>query len=150
MYRVYMKGLYKSWWWVLHSKAIHKVRMDMDPPTFPFGVRCVPPRSSLVRDVNNTYRWISRGGPTVWPPRSCGFLRVGKLKAFVYSPSLMTQKLGAFWMAVTCLQNPRHLWMFSTVNDTTRPSMYWISRRTLSAHCKYIREMKAFTILSGM
>jgi hypothetical protein len=52
--------------------------------------------SLAVRDVlNNTYhdRWIGRGGPTAWPPRSpdlnpLDFYLWGHLKALVYAAPL--------------------------------------------------------------
>jgi hypothetical protein len=44
--------------------------------------------SRAVRDVpSNTYhdRWIGRGGPTAWPPRSPDFYLWGHLQTLLYS-----------------------------------------------------------------
>jgi hypothetical protein len=139
-YRVYLKGLYKLWGWVLLSRTIHKSSYEHGSANASFSsyrthvVRGAPLHFSLVARgvLNSTYcnRWIGWGGPTAWPPRSpdsnpVDFCVWGHLKALVHSLVKHVETIqqgnvnGCHYR-----WHPRHLWTCSTVNDTTCSDMY--------------------------
>jgi hypothetical protein len=77
VYREELKGAEWLWARVPHTERRKNVHINMWPETFNLWI--IDERilswhiSRAVRDVlNNTYhdRWIGRGGPTAWPPRS--------------------------------------------------------------------------------
>jgi hypothetical protein len=97
---MYLKGLYKLLGWVLHSKTIHKVHMNVGPQTLPFklqnasGSWCTttvqPCRARCLEhhllQQNNRSRRTHCVAPTLTWFESCGLLHVGTLR----SPCLFT------------------------------------------------------------
>jgi hypothetical protein len=151
-YRVQLKVADKIWARVPHTKTSKNVRINLCPETFNLWViaerlydAAAAHFSRAVWEVlSNTChaRWIGRGGPTAWPPRSMSHLNpldfcLWETPKHPCVCSSYSQRRETSPSHCGCLwdysQLHRHLWRDVAVHDATCRGLHWISWRTFWA-----------------